>query len=148
MKKLAPIVTVAALLFADRSQASNTEMDRETLVGLDGVFVLVEEIGDDERAAGMDREKLQRVAEQALTFTGVRVLTRDERRASGRRATLYLNVNVLSNDDRTLFAYNISVSLQQTAWIDATPKINVIGASTWSTETLGIAGKGAIQKSL
>jgi hypothetical protein len=116
--------------------------ERASLAGLTGVYVLIEDLGDGGKAAGMDEDTLRTSVELPLRQAGIRVLTIEQQAASKRAPALYVNVHILPEElcDGTRFPVAISVAVQQAVWIDATPRIPVYGATTWSVTSLGYAG--------
>jgi hypothetical protein len=61
------------------SWAMDTEDTRATLRGVEGVLVVVEDLGDDVEQAGLTRQQLQTDVELRVRQAGIRVLTRAER---------------------------------------------------------------------
>ena len=68
--------------------------DRDTLRGLDGVFVLVEEIEPEIERYGLTKQALQTDTELQLRQYGIKVLSRVERLAAPGSPYLYVNVGV------------------------------------------------------
>jgi hypothetical protein len=124
---VAPILALMwAAGFAAGTQDDN-EFTRKTLVGLRGVFVLVEELKPAVERAGVTRVAIQTDAELKLRLAGIRVLSQEESFRSPGAPVLYIETNVLTG--REPWVYNVEVELQQTATLSLN---NVVtSATTW-----------------
>jgi hypothetical protein len=114
----------------------DTEATRETLRGLTGVHIAVEEVEPDLERAGLRRSQLQTDAELRLRKAGIRVLTREEFLATLGRPYLYIRVTALKEESRTGrplgYAAFGEVSLNQLVWLERDPAITG-GGETWSS---------------
>ena len=94
--------------------AIDTPNERITLVGLTGVHVVMEEIGDAGERQGVSRARLQSDVEGRLRRAGLRVLTPTEALTSTGRPTLHLQVTVLGvADPADVHVFSVDLTLRQ-----------------------------------
>jgi len=106
--------------------ALDNQGERETLAGLTGVGVLVEEMNPDAEKDGLARSTLQTDVELKLRQAGIRVLSKDEWLAAPGRPSLYLNVNTFSRTG--LYAYCILLKVKQRVTL-----IRNLATTSWGT---------------
>lgn len=108
----------------------------ESLPGLPGVAVIVENLHDDAKTAGLTKETIQTVLELGLRRAGIRILTGIERLLTPGQPVLYAVVAVVT-DPRGGHIYTLGLDLRQTVTVRG--DIEVI-ASTWEVPpTVGLA---------
>jgi hypothetical protein len=119
------------------SWAGDSEHTRATLRGVEGVYVIVEDLKSDVERAGLTRQQLQTDVELQLRKAGIRVFAKQEQFRSPGQPLLYVNASALLHPNG-LAAYNIRVELNQRASLD----INTSSASvaTWHVGMLGMIG--------
>ena len=111
---LAAAILLGLGLLAPAAWAIDTPNERITLVGLTGVHVVLDEIGEAGERQGVTRARLQADVERALRHAGLRVLTPDQALASPGRPTLHVRVNVLRVQDVVDFhVYSVDLALRQ-----------------------------------
>jgi len=113
-----------------------TEYTKETLRGLPGVVVVVENLRDDAEAAGLRAAELQSDVESRLTQGGIRVLPHSEWRITPGRPWLYVSVNTISYLASHFFS--IDVQLKQDVSLPRIPSI-VTSSATWEMGSIGFA---------
>ena len=86
--------------------------DRETLRGLKGFYVLIEE-DDGITQAGLTEKILRTYVELKLRKAGLRVLTIDEMLLTLGRPHLYVSVNAIELKSRREFIYSVNVAFKQ-----------------------------------
>lgn len=143
------IVVIAAwlTLLPFHVEAVDSEQSRNTMQGIKGVHVIVEDLQPNlqkyARKREISREQLQAMVESTLRRSGIRVLPRDEWLSTRGRPVLYVNIN--SHEyQKYQFAYDVSVELQQLASPDAAPSMKVL-ATTWSTHITGAVTAGTVR---
>jgi hypothetical protein len=107
---------------------------RESLRGLIGLGVVVEDISPDASADGLSQDAIRTAVEQTLRSKGIRVLT--ERTHSGLTPYLYVNINTLK-EELGLYAYAVNVDLKQVVGLLSTKGKQAWGA-TWSASVVGM----------
>lgn len=112
---------------------------RESLRGISGVGVVVEDIGPDASADGLSQDAIRTAAELILRSKGIKVLTSVERTRLGSAPYLYINVNTLK-EELGLYAYAVSVDLKQVVGLLSIKNARAWGA-TWSASVIGAVGE-------
>ena len=139
------IVTTLSLAIGSAS-AVDSEQTRKTLAGIQGVYVLVEELQPNIQKYSsqfdLDKASLQKGAESQLREAGIRMLGREEWLKTPGRPVLYINVNT-HEQEKYWFAYNIQVELQQVAAMEANPAVKSL-VGTWSVNIAGMVNIGTI----
>ena len=140
------IATLLLTLTIGSASAIDSEQTRKTLVGLQGVYVLVEELQPNiQKYASkfdLDKASLQKNAESQLREAGIRVLGREEWLKTPGRPVLYINVNT-HEQEKYWFAYNVEVELQQVAAMEANPAIKSL-VGTWTVNIAGMVNIGTV----
>ena len=128
------------LLFAAMGNASDDEIARSSLKGLNGVYVTVEDLQPDAEKAGLTKSSIQTDVELKLRMAGIPVLK------GSRTPFLYVALNSieLSQFGEGIVAYNINVELNQDVYLARDPNVHSV-ASTWSTGFTGIIRLDNIQ---
>jgi hypothetical protein len=107
------VVFVLAVL-ASPAWAIDTPNERVTLVGLTGVHVVFDEVGEVGERHGLTRARLQAETAQRLRGGGLRVLTPTEALTAVGRPTLHLRVIVLTIPEMPdVYVYSVDVTLRQ-----------------------------------
>jgi hypothetical protein len=134
------------LMVNSAALAADSSTTRETLKGLHGMYVIVEEMQPNiQRYAvkpGLTKEQLQRDIELRLKEVGINVLSRDEWINTPGKPVLYISVNT-HEAERYWYAYDIKIELQQVVIMEANPKVNTL-AATWSLNMTGITNIGSL----
>jgi hypothetical protein len=112
---------------------------RESLRGISGVGVVVEDIGSDASADGLSQDAIRTAAELILRSKGIKVLTSVERTRLGSAPYLYVNVNTLK-EELGLYAYAVNVDLKQVVGLLSIKNARAWGA-TWSASVIGAVGE-------
>jgi hypothetical protein len=140
MKKL--LVTLALLFLAVVSPLvgqADDETSRATLVGLPGVYVLVETVADEAQRDGLDTLQVRTDVEVKLRQAGIRVLSKEEWLSTAGAPYLYVNIQTAKNNLR-LYAVSVSIDLRQDVTLVREPSLRRLVA-TWSTPgVLGTVG--------
>ncbi len=140
------VLFVASPLFA-----LNSEMNRASLQGLEGVKVLVEDPAPEVEQAGLAKDRLQKGIEEKLRGAGIKVLTQAEATQTPGEPYLYINVNLtFPKGEGEMCSYSIDISLIQNVTLARNPK-QATYAVTWSTGGVGLIGRkslGELQESV
>ena len=119
-----------------------SQAQRESLRGLDGVYVLVEDLNDDTKRAGLSVAQIKTDVELKLRKAGIRITTKEERLTQEGPPHLYVNVNVVGSQQ--YYAYNISVNLKQSVYLQR--NFLLIRVPTWTTGGAGKASSRSIRE--
>lgn len=115
---------------------------RESLKGISGVGVVVEDISPDAAADGLSQDAIRSAAELILRSKGIRVLTSVEKTRLGSAPYLYINVNTLK-EELGLYAYAVNVDLKQVVGLLSKKGMQSWGC-TWSTSVIGTVGEANV----
>jgi hypothetical protein len=121
-----------------RSWAGDSELDRATLRGLQGVDVIVKDLKPEVERAGLTRQQLQTAVEWQLQQAGIPLLTSAERVQVPGKPFLAVQVHVVPRADGLLAAYAITVELYQVASLETEACKATV--STWSVGATGSIG--------
>ncbi len=119
-----PLLLFASFLTVVLSTSISAQsLGKETLRGLKGVYVLVENLDADTERAGLWKSQIQTDAELKLRKAGVRVATETESINDYGFATLYINVgtNSLKGSNTGLYAFNVTIQAEQMARLARLP---------------------------
>ena len=105
-------------------------LGRDTLQGLTGVHLVVEELRPEVVKDGLSKEAIEERVIQKLWEAGVRVLMEDQWTLAAGAPYLYLNVNAVKSRD--LYVYAVDLQLNQTARLERLPSV-AVSATTWGT---------------
>jgi hypothetical protein len=108
-----------------------TPEQRESLRGLQGVEVVIEDIKSDAQGDGLSQEALRAAVELILRSRGIRVLIPSERSATPSKPYLYVHVGTDKNSSGQ-YAFNVRVELHQAVSLVQRPQ-HILLAPTWST---------------
>ncbi len=129
------LALVSLVLAADDLERLD-QLQRPSLAGLTGVYVVVEDIEPDAERDGLAQSTLRTDVELKLRQAGMRVLSKDEWLAATGFPNLYLNVNTLK-DRMGTYAFCIDLVLKQEVRLTRNPAITFRGI-TW--EAAGVVG--------
>ena len=137
----------AALLLCSvaPATASDSEIDRASLKGLQGVFVLVEDLNPPEEQAGLKTADIQADAEQQLKAAGIPLLSKTQNIDTPGMPTLYISVSVASSTTTDVWPFSIDVNLEQQATLKRSPDTFVPTAITWHVGSIGAVDKSSIR---
>lgn len=107
------VLALVGLLLGNVSEASDTEITRQSLKGLTTMAVVIEVLSPAAEQIGLTNTDLQTDAELKLRLAGIRVSTED-RLLTAARPYLYVNVNVGMSPAK-LVVYSISITFNQNA---------------------------------
>ena len=145
MLKIPILLPTAFFVFAfPTAVASDSEIDRASLKGLTGVFVLVEDLNPPEEQAGLKAADIQTDVEEKLRLAGIPLLNKAQSVITPGMPTLYISVSVASSATSDLWPFNIDVDLEQNATLTRNSEIFVPTAVTWHVGAIGSVAKSDI----
>jgi hypothetical protein len=112
------------------AQAASRE-ERESLRGLQGVQVVIEDIEEDLRAQGLSKDKIRTAVERVMRSSGIPLLRNEDQDTTTSRAWFHVQVGTLK-DLSGRYAYMIRVFLRQKAFLEYGPS-HSINATTWES---------------
>lgn len=109
----------------------------QSLVGVKGVWVLVDYLDEDARAAGLTEEQFKKDVESELRLAGIKVNSREERAAFKDGAYLHVSIDTVTYDDNPNIFFSISVELSQPVKIRTGLSMSIRGI-TWLDRCVGM----------
>jgi hypothetical protein len=129
------LISVAPVFALDR------ESNRQTLRGLQGVWVLIEDLEPEIERSGLTKKQVQKDVEGKLRDAGIKTLTQEECSKTPGEPYLYVNINLnagKAGDEK--YSYSVDIGVIQGVRLQRDPR-QKIHAVTWST-----GGVGSIEK--
>jgi hypothetical protein len=128
-------ILTALLLFASISHAQTRP--RESLRGLNGVFIYVLPVGKDVEAGGLLTSQIQKAVETQLREAGIPI--HGEPNPTDGSANLAVTVNTLKHPQGA-YLYDVEVSLLQEVHLARRQESDYFPAQTWSAKAMGLTG--------
>jgi hypothetical protein len=130
------IVIVMVLTCLGLSTAhARTLSERESLVGLPGVVVVIERITPEAQADGLSEEAIRSAVELILQSSDIGILTQSETLKESSNPWLYVQPNI--GKGGPYYFYNVSLRLiQKVSSVHGRP--STMAATTWEGNTAGI----------
>jgi hypothetical protein len=131
------------------AHAFDADVSRETLKGLTGFYVLIEELNPNiakyasVQKNNISTQQLRSQVENRLRAAGIRVLSWDEMMKTPERPMLYVAVNT-HEYEKFWYAYDIRVQVRQLATLVSRPE-KPVSAATWSVNMTGVMNIGQLQ---
>jgi len=129
------ILVIGLAIFGYTEVWGKSKLQRTTLRGLKGVYVLIEELNPDLEKDGLTGEQLLTDAELKLRKVGIEVLTEEEWLKTPDLPYLYVNING-DKVKNTFYCLSIQVSLIQEIRLERNSFIKA-SSSTWQTSSVG-----------
>jgi len=123
-----------ACLCVTFAQAKN--LHNESLRGLKGVEVIVEDIKPEAERDGLTRNHVKVAVELEIRKAGIKILTREESLSMPGSPYLYVNVNLFKHKPG-VYAFNIFIGCHQTVALLRNSSI-ITHAPTWTRRTVGM----------
>ncbi len=138
------IVLLAALALCPASKvfAADDQASRDSLKGLPGVFVVVDDLDPAIEKAGLTKADLQNQAEEELRRAGVPVLSREQWVTTAGGPYLHVSAFVLSSSE-SVWPFFIEVSSMQRVALERS-SLDIFFAPTWSVATVGSVGSNKV----
>jgi hypothetical protein len=134
------VLVLVCFLGAGVCNAIAAKFYRESLRGLEGVWVVIEYLQPYAEQAGLTRGQLQTDVELRLRKAGVRVLTAEEGVNAKGRPRLYVNVTIATSPNIYFYAYTVLVEVRQRVRLERAPSTEG-AASTWRRHVTGCGAK-------
>jgi len=126
------LVTLESPVFAINSQTN-----RATLKGLQGISVLIENLSPEVEREGLTKNQLQIEVEFKLRERGIKILSKEESLKTPGEPYLYINVNInMGKTESDIYPYSIDMLLIQKVSLIRNPQ-QITYAITWSTGGVG-----------
>ncbi|HWZ82011.1 MAG TPA: hypothetical protein VNW47_05280 [Terriglobales bacterium] len=123
----------ALLLFTSILQSQTRP--RESLRGLDGVYLYVQPVGKDVEAGGLSTVQIQKAVEKQLHEAGIPI--HSEPNPANGSANLAIIVDTLKHPQGA-YLYDVEVSLLQEVHLARRQDLDSFPAQTWSAKAMGL----------
>ncbi|MHC4571667.1 MAG: hypothetical protein ACYS0C_06290 [Planctomycetota bacterium] len=123
------------------------KFERNSLVGLKGVGVVIEELSAKAERYGLSREQIRNQVERHLRKHGIKVLCEEERLLAAGRPHLYITVKPLIGEKYGMCAIAYDVSLKQDVRLVREPSKKCV-ATTWNHSAVNLTGTGVLADSV
>jgi hypothetical protein len=140
-----PKMVISSLKIPTLQEDSRTEKrstpsadPQETLCGLKGVMVFIEDVDSDVEKHGLTKNLLQKEVESRLRQADIPVLTREEAYDKPGKPYLYLSLTA-HNTGIDLYSYSVRIEFNQDVSLIREPSIRT-SATTWVANVVGIVG--------
>jgi hypothetical protein len=133
--KLLPLFLIPAALVASDSKAA-----RQSLKGLTGFAVMVEDVGS-KKTAGVDPAKIKANVEAKLKTAGIKILSEDEAAKAPGNQRLNINLDSITGKDGTV-SFELTLEVLQACSLARDPNMKFTACNTWSRGKVGRANSG------
>lgn len=143
-----PYLVMAAILILccfSVPQADASSSARESLRGLSGVAVDIENISKDAEVNGLTQRAIRTSVEDILRSSGVRVLTPQEKRTTPSEPALY--VGVWSLKEGPEYSLCVEVNLTQIVSLVSRPDFQIF-VPTWRSMSVGRVGSHKLKDTI
>ena len=142
MRVLLLVPSVLCVVLANSSMSQNSVESRATLLGLNGVAILVDSLAAQIEDKGITHKVLRVEVERCLLRAGIPVLNRNGAEPTVGDPILYLAVTTVFDEGVQQCTYGISLELTQPVRLDRQLEGDAFLATTWSVSGVGIYGHG------
>ncbi|NOT24333.1 MAG: hypothetical protein HOP22_16645 [Nitrospiraceae bacterium] len=124
------LAMLMTLVCVGLSMAQTKDQQRESLRGLQGVEVVVEDLNPDTQVEGLSQETIRAAVELILRSKGIRILSQSERSAIHPNPSLYVAVGP-EEISSGQYSFNARVELHRAGSLPQRPQ--QVSAPTWFT---------------
>jgi hypothetical protein len=135
MNRLILVSVILAVISG--SAFAQKESEKESLRGVKGMYILVEDIDLDAQKEGLVRGDIQEEVEKHIRAAGIGILTLKEMFASNAEPYVYVTINAAKSGDGT-YVYNVSVVFRQMAILVGDENRKPRGVTTWESSAMGM----------
>jgi len=150
------LILVIFMLVAQQSGSTSDNDDNDkilALIGLPGVYVIIEELDDHAKIGGLSEDDLHKEVLKHLQRGGVRILTEQEWLATRGYPMLTVTLTVAPVETKMLntklgHAFWIDVTLEEMAYLErhlADDLTHRIFATVWQSSQIWVTGPGELQ---
>jgi hypothetical protein len=129
------VLFVSSLMISTYSFSQGDQAEMNTLKGLKGIGVSVEDIDADAAADGLNKQKLLTVITQKLKKSGVKVLTDQEVGTISGQPKLVLSINS-TKQPGPIYLFTATLDLTQIVLLERNPGLTAV-SPTWTVLTTG-----------
>ena len=142
MKKAIATALLVSVILSAEVWGVSSEYERQTLRGLQGIWVVVEDLPPEVERRGLTREKILSDVEQKLRGAGIKLLNRNMCIVTPGRPQLYVNVRTFKPGEANGYAYYNSIDLRQVVDLERNQLRTF--SPTWSRYSAGIVSENQL----
>lgn len=129
------VFSISLLMISYDSFSQGNQAEINTLKGIKGIGVSVEDIDADAVAEGLNKDKLLQLVTQKLKKSGVKVLTDLELRTVSGQPKLVLNINSIKQPG-PIYIFTTTLDLTQIVLLERNKGLTAV-SPTWTVLTTG-----------
>ena len=129
------VLFISLLIISHDSFSQSNQAEINTLKGIKGIGVSVEDIDADAVAEGLNKDKLLQLITQKLKKSGVKVLTDLELRTVSGQPKLVLNINSIKQPG-PIYIFTTTLDLTQIVLLERNKGLTAV-SPTWTVLTTG-----------
>lgn len=129
------VLTAVVMMMVSDSFSQGNQAEINTLKGMKGIGVSVEDIDADAMAEGLNKDKLLKVITQKLKKAGVKVLTDLELRTVSGQPQLVLNISSIKQPG-PIYIFTTTLDLTQIVILERNKGLTAV-SPTWTVLTTG-----------
>ncbi len=129
------VLSISLLMISPDSFSQGDQAEINTLKGIKGIGVSVEDIDADAVAEGLNKDKLLQLITQKLKKSGVKVLTDLELRTVSGQPKLVLNINSIKQPG-PIYIFTTTLDLTQIVLLERNKGLTSV-SPTWTVLTTG-----------
>jgi hypothetical protein len=129
------LVTALCGFFSTNGYSYDDAPSRESLRGIKGVYLFVEELGIDAIKDGITRKMIQGDIEYRLHEKNIKLFSEEEYKNKDNIPLLYIQINYLKLNEINSYAYYIDLELVQLVTLNRNKYSK--SATTWSVGRIG-----------
>ena len=129
------VLSISLLMISPDSFSQGDQAEINTLKGIRGIVVSVEDIDADAVAEGLNKDKLLQLITQKLKKSGVKVLTDLELRTVSGQPKLVLNINSIKQPG-PIYIFTTTLDLTQIVLLERNKGLTSV-SPTWTVLTTG-----------
>jgi hypothetical protein len=132
------LIAIGIAILASVSTGQSQTRQRESLRGLDGVYVYVQPVAKEVEVGGLATIQVQNAVRKQLREAGISV--QSEPQSANGSATLIIAISVVKRPAEEAYLFDVEVSLLQAVHLVRQSDPDPFPAQTWSQKALGITG--------
>jgi hypothetical protein len=132
------LIAIGIVILVSVPTGQSQTRQRESLRGLNGVFVYVQPVAKEVEAGGLSTIQIQNAIEKQLREAGISL--QSEPQAANGSATLAIIIGTVKRPAEEAYLFDVEVSLLQAVHLTRRNDPDPFPAQTWGQKALGITG--------
>ena len=132
------LIAIATTILVSASIGHSQIRQKESLRGLNGVYVYVQPVAKEVEAGGLSTTQIQNAVEKQLRGAGISLQSGPQ--AANGSATLVVVIGIVKRPAEEAYLFDVEVSFLQAVHLARRNDPDPFPAQTWSQKALGITG--------